>query len=139
MPKPKHREGALSAIAIHEWERSLAVGDFVTLVNEIPHIYVVKDLQRRIILAHDLFNNPSIAVRGLKEGDEIPPLLQVQRVREAPSYALLPLGRTFAYKVDAYKVTKITFEDVQFVVSNLLALGREIQERNQDADSLPKG
>lgn len=124
---PRRKTGSLPVVAKHKWDKSIVVGDLVTILKEVPHIYQVKEVQERNLAPHDFYNHPSIASSGLTEGTEVAPLLLLQRVREAPSYFLLPLGRTYSYKLDAYKVVKVTVEDVQAVMDNLNQLKFEIQ------------
>ena len=127
---PRRKGASLATAARHEWDSSLVVGDLVTLIKEIPHIYVVKEIHSRQIMTHDLYNHPSISESGVKEGADICPLLVVQRVREAPSYGIIPLGRTYSYKIDAYKVQKIAISDVQFVLDNLNDIKTELLSKS---------
>lgn len=124
---PRRKTGSLPVLVKHEWDKSIVVGDLVTIPKEVPHIYQVKEVQERNLAPHDFYNHPSIVSSGLSSGAEIAPLLVLQRVREAPSYFPLPLGRTYSYKLDAYKVVKVTAEDVQAVIDNLNQLKSEIQ------------
>jgi len=140
--KRKRLEGSVQVIASHDWDRSLAQGDFVCLMADgnVPNIYEIRELQTRVIMEHELFNNPSLLARGFKPGDELPPLLLIRRVRDAPGYQETRIRHTIERKVDADKVVKVTLEQIQFVVDNLNSLAALIRERTPPDDtSIPEG
>lgn len=128
MVKKRKLESALGAVAFHQWDPSLKQGDLVYLLadRDTPHVYIVHQLYQRIIMDHELFNNPSLLARGIKPGDEIVPLLVLRRVREAPHYTELTTRRTIERQVDASKVIKITETTIQLVVANLTAMSTQI-------------
>lgn len=123
---PRRKTASLSVVAAHNWDRSIKVGDLVTILKDIPHLYQVIDIQERTLAPHDFYNHPALASSRLEEGASVAPLVVIQRVREAPSYFLLPLGRTYRSKLDAYKLVKVSVEDVQSVIDNLNQIKSEI-------------
>lgn len=141
MTKRKRLEGSVQVIASKDWDRSLAKGDFVCLAADgnVPHVYEVRDYEARVIMEHELFNNPSLLARGFKPGDELPPLLLIRRVRDAPAYSETRVRHTIERKVDADKVVKVTLEQIQFVVDNLNSLAAMICERTPNDDSVSEG
>lgn len=141
MPRKRRLEGSAGVIASHDWDRTLQQGDFVCLVvdADVPHVYEVREFYPRVIMQHELYNNPGLLARGFKPGDELPPLLVIRRVRNAPGYQETPARHTIERKVDADKVVKVTLEQIQFVIENLSALADAIRERNPNADSVREG
>lgn len=125
-------------LALHGWDNTLKQGDFVCLMTDgtTPHVYEVREHYPRVIMDHELFNNPSLLAKGFKAGDELPPLLVIRRVRDAPGYQETRARHTIERKVDADKVVKVTVEQIQALIDNLNSLRDLILERNPDADSV---
>ncbi len=92
---------------------------------------------------HELFNNPSLLARGFKPGDELPPLLVIRRVRDAPLFSETPIRHTIERTVDADKVVKITVAEVQAVIQNLTSLIVQLEAQAEKEelkdDSLREG
>lgn len=139
--KSKRLESPPQILAHKEWDASLKQGDFVCLATDgnVPHVYEVREFYPRILMEHELFNNPSLLARGFKPGDELPPLLVIRRVRDAPSYRETAARHTIERKVDADKVVKVTLEQIQFMTGNLNALATQIRERDPNADQVCEG
>lgn len=125
-------ERGSQVIAGHEWDPTLKEGDFVCLHidGNITHIYEVREFHQRILMDHEFFNNPSLAARGFKPGDELPPSLVIQRVRWAPTYELVGPRQTWRKKIDADRVYKVTLGQIQNVIDNLNSLADTIRERD---------
>jgi hypothetical protein len=130
-----------AVLANHGWDTSLKKGDFVCLSTDgtTPHIYEVREHHPRIIMDHELFNSPSLLAKGFKPGDELPPLLVVRRVRDAPGYQETRVRHTIERKIDADLVVKVTLDQIQVVIDNLNALRAQILERNPDGDPICEG
>lgn len=139
--RSKRLESPPQVLASKEWDPSLKQGDFVCLSTDgnVPHVYEVREFYSRILMEHELFNNPSLLARGFKPGDELPPLLVIRRVRDAPAYQETAVRHTIERKVDADKVVKVTLEQIQFVIDNLNALAAQIRERDPNADQVCEG
>ena len=139
--KSKRLEGSSQILILRSWDLSLKKEDFVCLVADgnVPHVYEVREFYPRVIMEHELCNNPSLLSRGFKPGDQLPPLLVVRRIRDAPGYTETRAHHTIERKVDADKVVKITLEQIQFVTDNLSSLAALIRERNPNDDSICAG
>ena len=139
--RSRRLEAPTQGIAEREWDPTLKQGDFVCLPTDgnVPHVYEVREFYPRIIMDHELWNNPSLLAKGFKPGDELPPLLVIRRVRDAPGYAETAVRHTIERKVDADKVVKVTLDQIRFVVDNLNALAAQILERDPDADQVREG
>lgn len=115
-----------TVLSVSEWDTRLIVGSFVTILNEPPHVYVVRELNRRFVATHDLYNHPSLGLAGVKDGDEMAPSLGLIRVREAYNFAPLPPGKTYHRRVDADQVRMVLCGDIQLVIQNLVSLEKEV-------------
>jgi len=104
-----------------EWDPLLELGSlvFLSIEKNIPHIYEVTTFQRRVIQDHAMYNFPSLASKGLKVGDEIPPYLEIRRKFTAPFYASTPRSKVYVKKTDGSKVIKVTHGTVSSLIRNL--------------------
>lgn len=128
--RTRRLESPPQALAEVEWDRSLAIGDLVCLAADgnVPHIYEIRELHPRVLMEHELHNNPTLLARGVESGSELPASLVIRRVRDAPGYKRTPVRHTLDRKVDANKVIKVTLEQVYSVTANLLEVASALLE-----------
>lgn len=127
----KSLESPPQILATQEWDRTIEENDLVCLCADgnVPHVYEVREFYPRVLMEHELFNNPSLLAKGFKPGDELPPLLVIRRVRTAPGYEEVPVRHTIQRKVDASKVVKVTMSQILSLVQNLCAMAAHILEK----------
>ena len=104
-----------------EWDPQLELGSlvFMSIEKNIPHIYEVTTFQRRVLQDHDMYNFPSLAAKGLKVGDEIPPYLEIRRKFTSPFYEPTPRSKVYLKKTDGSKVIKVTHGTLSYMMRNL--------------------
>lgn len=130
--RTRRLESPPQALAEVEWDRSLSVGDLVCLASDgnVPHVYEIRELHPRMLMEHELHNNPTLLARGIESGAELPSSLVIRRVRDAPGYKKTAVRHTLERKVDADKVIKVTLEQVYTVAANLLEIATALLERS---------
>jgi len=115
------------------WDAGIQQGSLVFIDGETsPHIYEVTEYHRRVLMAHDMYNSPSLMAKGLKEGDEIPPHLTLRRRYTAPFYEETPRSKVYVKALDGSKVIHVTGEVVASLLSNLHDVLSFIEEETEN-------